>query len=408
MNNLLKYTGAIITGVIISTTAFANDFKLDDNNWTPQIKNRLEKLLKQNSNQHKKVIFDFDNTVVSRDIGEATLAYLVKDKVLDIEKIKHFSPTFMLDNKEVSVTNVSDLTEYYEKFMESTAHHTNDDISVMNGYVWLTQMMEGLSPLDIINETKKGYMSGAASKDRELGKVTKIDVTEGKTSYGVPFFHPETVDLIGNLLINNYDVYFVSASNVWTIRYMVTKELTKLIKEKFKKDLTIPPENVFGISTLIKDKRTGILYKDIQLVREKSSQARLYANLDENELKNYELTNQLVLPVTAFDDKTTNIMKYIVKEGEKPFLTAGDSLSDLSMLKFSENKLWFARLEKSDYQEKVVKLIKKTEADKWFIQPVLYKKNPGLVRNKAQAKLLVRDKNDLIKVESSINTLNIH
>lgn len=408
MNKLL--TGIltlIMTGTQINPAFSKGEIKLEKYNWNNETRVKLEKILNENSQKNKKVIFDFDNTVISRDIGEATFAYLLKNNMIDKEKIRAFSPSFTFEGKEVSIDNTVDISDYYEKLCSVTEHQENDTAIAMTAYTWVVQIMEGLTPYDVMNATKQAFMNNISSSDRKKAKNTKIEITEGKTSYMVPFFHPETVDLIGNLLLNNYDVYFVSASNVWTIRYMVMFELTKLINEKFKSNVKISPEKILGVNPLIRDKRTGLLYKDTLFVREKTKQSLLYGSMNENELKNYELTNQINSPITGYEGKVTNIMKFIVNENEKPFLIAGDSPGDYDMLKFSQNRLWFARLEKPDYQKNLNALIKKHQYKNWFIQPVLYKSMPGLISNKKQLEtLLSNEKSSLEKAEKSLKIFN--
>lgn len=373
--------------------------ELLEGNWNPEARKKINKLIKDNAFKHKKVIFDFDNTTVSRDIGEATFAYLVKNNIVKKdEKLKIISPSFVLDNKEISLDSSIDLTDYYEKIVNST-NHENDQSPYIISYGWIVQAMQGLNVLDVINATKNAFNENKAISDRKNNIESKIDVTSGKTSYRVPFFHDETIDLIGNLILNDYDIYFISGSNAWTIRYMTTKELPKLLKEKFKKDLKIKPENVIGVNTLIKDKRNGKLYKDYFLVKENKK----YANLEPDELKNYEITNQLVSPLSGFDGKTANIISYVCKDNTKPFLILGDSSGDFAMLKTAENKIWFSRLENLEYQEKILKIINTTKKDSWIIQPVLYKKQPGLVKGKEQLKQLIKDNSEYEKYSKAIN-----
>ncbi len=395
---LITISFLLFSEVIINKPVSANQINLINANWNLKTKQNLEKLLTKNAGKGKKVIFDFDNTTVSRDIGDATFAQLVKDGQINPENFKEISPTFTIDGKEISLTSEVDITEYYEKIQESTSHDQNDKSPAINGYAWVVQIMAGKTPFDITEAAKKAFKNNEASKDRQLSIESKIDVTSGKTSYRVPFYHPETVNLIGNLLLNGYDVYVISASNVWSIRYMITVELTKLLKKEFGKDIAIKPENVFGLSTLIKDKRNGKLYKDYLLVKENVK----YAKLEPDELKNYELTTQMVYPLSGYDGKTANIQQFITKTNQRPFLACGDSPGDFSMLEFAENRLWFSRLESFDYQKKLISLVKKSDSSHWFIQPVLYKKMPGLIKNTSQLKLLLKNKEDLNKAIESI------
>jgi phosphoserine phosphatase len=393
-----SFTVSLLVLPFFNMQVMANPFRLIEGNWNLKTRQRLEKLLNDNANKGKKVVFDFDNTMVSRDMGDATFAWLVKENKINKSSIKAFSPDFIIDGKEVSLDKGPDLTEYYEKIQEVTAYDKNDTSPAMTGYSWVVQAMEGKTPAEVIEASRNAFMDNEAVNDREKGIESKIEVTPGKTSYRVPFFHPETVDLIGNLLLNGYDVYVISATNVWTIRYMVTVELAKLLKKEFGKNLAIQPEKVFGLNTLIKDKRNGQLYKDDFLVRENKQ----YAGLDPVELNNYQLTNQMVSPVSGYDGKTSVIQKFITNNMEKPFLICGDSPGDFSMLGFAQNRLWFSRLESFDYQKKLLALTKKSEASNWFIQPVLYKKKPGLVKDSIQLKSLLTDPKDLQKAMDSI------
>jgi len=180
------------------------------------------------------------------------------------------------------------------------------------------------------------------------------------------------------MLAYGFNVYVITASNVWSVRYLVTKELNPLLQKKYGKHSSIAPDHVLGVSTLLKDKRDGKLYKDELLVKENKA----YRNLEASELHQYELLFELSYPLPAYEGKIAMIFKYITKE--RPFFIAGDSPNDHPMLDWAENKLWLARLEKKDYQEETVKLIKNSDKEKWLIQPTLYKKSPGFVASEKE------------------------
>jgi hypothetical protein len=55
--------------------------------WTPAVRGRLEKLIQKNSGKGLPVVFDFDNTIVCGDIGEATLAILARSGKLDRQNL---------------------------------------------------------------------------------------------------------------------------------------------------------------------------------------------------------------------------------------------------------------------------------------------------------------------------------
>jgi len=186
------------------------------------------------------------------------------------------------------------------------------------------------------------------------------------------------IDLVGFFIANGFNVYVLTASNILSVRYLVTKELNPKIQEKYGTTIALLPDHVIGVSTLMKDKRDGKLYKDEYLVKKNTR----YRELNLKELQNYELTYELAYPLPAYEGKIEMIFKHI--SHDRPFFITGDSPNDHPMLEWAENRLWIARLEKNDYQEKTAKLIKESYKTKWLIQPVLYKKTPGFIASKKE------------------------
>jgi hypothetical protein len=113
------------------------------------------------------------------------------------------------------------------------------------------------------------------------------------------------------------------------------------------------------------------LWKDPLLTRERRS----YALQQPRALKKMRLTSRLHFPVPTYSGKTAWILDAI---GRRPFLCAGDSPGDLPMLRFSENRLWIARLEKPGYQQCLLQAMNLTGPDGWLVQPVRTKP-PGWV-----------------------------
>ncbi len=356
----------LFSGVCVAASNSAG-VELAKGKWLPDVKANLEVLIVENAGKGKKVIFDFDNTLLSRDIGEATFSAMIGEGKLTVEGMpKDISPSFTLDGKR---KELKDVKVYYETFLSATGHQPGETSIYSNGYAWLAQSMAGMTPADIVSFTEKAYANGIAINDlgnKEL-QETKIN------GYRQPFFYPEMVDLAGLFLKNGYDVYVLSASNVWTVRWMVTNQLNPMIQAKHGKNLMIAPDHVIAVATLIEDKRDGQLYKDPLLVKTNKA----YADSDMAELANYTLTTQIVYPLSGYFGKVANIMKFITSE--RPFFIAGDSPNDHPMLNWAENRLWITRLEKMGYQEKTINQINKSLPGKWFLQPALYKKSPGFV-----------------------------
>ena len=197
-----------------------------------------------------------------------------------------------------------------------------------------------------------------------------IEVTPGRTAFPVPFFYPEMIELISELQRHRFDVWIVSASNVWSVRWMVARALNPLLKAR---GVTrgIPADHVLGVATLLQDKRGG-LHKDACLVQENHG----YAALEERTLNAFRLTSRLQFPVPTYAGKVGCIWDAV---GCRPHLAAGDSPGDHAMLRFSEHRLWIARLEKPGYQRATMGVIRRTGPANWLIQPALGRDVPGFI-----------------------------
>ncbi|MEI6780753.1 MAG: HAD family hydrolase [Verrucomicrobiota bacterium] len=332
--------------------------------WRDETRRALTELIRRGSGKRLPVTLDFDNTIVWGDIGEATLAVLVKNGALSARRIpRTLSPSFRLPQGEsVALDSGPDLTAYYEAYLAPTAHGSADPTPLANGYAWVVEIMEGLSPWEVVQATKEAYGFGEPMQPR------MIEVTAGKTRFPAPFFYPEMVELIGELRRHEFDVWVISASNVWSVRWMVTKALNPLLAAHGAVS-GIPADHVVGISALLQDKAGG-LYKDALLVRENQA----YAALEESALRSFRLTSRLQYPVPTYAGKVGCIWDAI---GHRPYLAAGDSPGDHAMLSFSEHRLWIMRLDKPGYQQKTADCIQRTGKKGWLIQPVIGREARG-------------------------------
>jgi phosphoserine phosphatase len=348
-------------------------FSLAAPGWSDSNRSRLEQLLRDGADNNHAAVFDFDNTIVCGDIGEATLAWMVKGGALSSSRLSRdlCPPLVLPDGREATLAEAIDATEYYEAFLAPTMHGAADPTPLANGYAWAVEIMDGVSLLDVVRATRDVMAQAQGAPP------CQFEVTPGKTSYPIPFFYPEIVELIAALIRHRFQVWIVSASNVWSVRWMVLNGLNTLLKEHGVRT-GLPPERVVGVSTLLADRRGG-LHKDSVLTRENSH----YAALDEEALKTFRLTRLMQYPVPTYSGKVAAIWDHL---GRRPFLCAGDSPGDLPMLSFSEHKLWIARLEKTDYQKIGSRRMRETGLQDWIIQPTLAKKAPGFLPDPAQVR----------------------
>ena len=347
--------------------------RLREPGWAPEVRASLENLIRRGGGQGLPVVFDFDNTMVCGDIGEATMAVLARNGLLrETAAPRWVSPSFRLaDGRQVSLAACVDATEYYELFLAPTLHGANDPTPQSNGYVWAVEAMQGLRVLDVIEATREAFRLAEPMQRR------MIEVTPGKTAYPAPFFYPEIVELIALLLRTRFDVWIVSASNAWSVRWMVLNGLNPLLREHGVKR-GVAPDHVVGVSTLLADNQQR-LFKDPVRVREDPA----YARLDDKTLAKLTLTNKLHFPVPTYAGKVACIWELL---GRRPFLCAGDSPGDHAMLSFSENRLWIARFEKPAYLRSTLRLKRRHAEGCWLFQPTLTQGSPGFLPRQGLAR----------------------
>lgn len=348
-------------------TGKRRDCKLEAPGWSEKTRAALQTVIQAGAGKQLPVVFDFDNTIVCGDAGEATLAVLARTGQIKASRLpRTLCPPFQpVGRGKVTLKTSVDLTEYYSAFLAPTAHGANDPSPYANAYVWAVEVMEGLRPLDIINATRAAF-----ELSRKQEKPAFIEVTPGKTAFPAPFFYEEMVELIAVLLRQQFDVWILSASNVWTVRWMVLQALNPRLRQLGAIE-GLRADHVIGVSTLLSD-RSKRLYKDSLLVREHAG----YAALDKKALGAYRLTSRLLFPVPTYSGKLACILDSV---GRRPYLCVGDGRGDHAMLAFSQNRLWLARLEKPDDQQATLELIRKTGAAGWMVQPILSKRKPGFV-----------------------------
>lgn len=304
--------------------------------WKPSIKEKLDAIIKEGSRKNLPVVFDFDNTLFCGDIGQIVLKDMMKkNKIKVTEQVSAISPIFFYKEQEISL-NKLDLYEYYEKL--HSINNRGDSVSFVNAYAWSVQIFAGLSPSAVVESTKSAY--------------------EGRSKEKI---YDEMLFLISEVIKNEYDVYVISGSNVWTVRWMVQNVINPELANRGIKN-GIKLSNVFGISTFMLDKDKNLV-KDFFYVRDNPD----YAKLDKETLNSLTLTNMLSYPLTSYAGKAGLIMEHI--KG-KPYIVAGDSSNDFYMLSIAEHPIWIERLNKPDYQKEKESFLKERNLKDWISQPV--------------------------------------
>jgi len=161
------------------------------------------------------------------------------------------------------------------------------------------------------------------------GKLVDVEVEP-------PRIYPGMRELINAMQENGIEVFFISAA---------LEELVRMVACDPRYGLNIKPENVIGVSTLLKDRTTG----EITTARLQIKKGHFFdATYPKKRHMDMELTPTLWSPNTMYFGKAWAIKDYI-HPVNRPILVAGDSPNDHPMLfeaeEFGGIKLWINRKE---------------------------------------------------------------
>ncbi len=330
--------------------------KLAAPGWNSETRLALEKLIRKGAGKRLPAVFDFDNTILHGDIHEATLGTLVRSGRLTPDRLSdQFAPTFRSARAgKIDLQSCADIVEYYNELLDPTMHGANDPAPKSTGYAWAIEALGGLRLSEVVEATRE--VCGLA---RSTGHDF-ITIPPGKTVLPVPRFFPEMLELIAELIRHEFDIWIISASNVWSVRWMVLNELNPRLRGCAG---GIRADHVIGAATLLADEEGG-LYKDAVLVRENEA----YAAMRPDAVGAYRLTSRLEYPLPAYSGKVACIYDAI---GRQPFLCAGDGPSDHAMLAVSQHRLWITRpaaAETASAKEAAAKSTGANHKAGWMIQ----------------------------------------
>lgn len=328
--------------LVLGTPAMATELS----HWPAPAAKQLESMIKANANKGNYAVFDMDNTSYRYDLEESLLPFLEMQGVLSREKL---DPSLkLIPFKDVN-GNKESLNSYYYRLCE---------IDDMVCYPWVAQVFSGFTLAEL-----KGHVDALMA----YGKPVPSTYYEGDTVKTIEINPPKIFSgqkqLMNLLSKNGIEVYIVSAAH---------EELVRMVAADPKYGYNVKPQNVIGVTTLLKDRKSGALTTSRkQIIDGKYDQA---ANLE------LELTPYLWTPATWMAGKHAAILTYI-DEWKKPVLVAGDTPnSDGYMLFHSVDvekggiHLWINR--KAKYMDQIDAMIKKnTAAQQQLGLPVTADKN---------------------------------
>lgn len=258
--------------------------------WPAKAARELETMIAKNANNGRFACFDMDNTSYRFDIEESLIPYLENKGILSREKL---DPSLKLVEFKDTDSYNETLYGYYNRLC------TIDDALC---YPWAVQVFSGI-PLRQL----KAYVDEIMAYNGTIHTSYWDGDTVTNTTVDRPQIFRGQVELYNKLMNNGIDVYVVSAAS---------EELARMIASDPKYGYNVPPENVIGVTVMLKDEASG----NVTAARKQIKDG------DYNQTANLGLvmTPYLWTPATWKEGKWAAILKYI-DQWKKPVLVGGDT-----------------------------------------------------------------------------------
>jgi phosphoserine phosphatase len=256
-------------------------------------------MITKNANQSNYAVFDMDNTSYRYDLEESLLPFLENRGILSRENL---DPTLKLIDFKDSSNFTETLYSYYNRLCEV------DDFVC---YPWAAQVWSGLSLRDL-----KRYVDELMA----LNTTIPVKYWDGdevvSSSVHPPQIFKGQVELYNALMSNGITVYVMSAAH---------EELVRMVASDPKYGYNVPPQNVFGVTTMLKNVSSGALTNARKQIEEGTYDQE--ANLD------LVMGPYLWTPATWFAGKWAAILTYI-DQWKRPVLAGGDTPGSDSYMLF--------------------------------------------------------------------------
>ena len=305
---------AIVAAVFCLSLSVPSFAATELKHWPAEAKAKIEEMIKKNANKGKYATFDMDQTTYRYDLMDPLLAYMDQKGVLTRDTMDpslKLIPFKDIDGKKESMSS------YYWRLCEI------DDLVC---YPWVSQVFAGITLRDL----KTNLDEMLALKDPiKVSYVSGDKIKE--TTLAIPKMFRGMQELYAKLRENGIEVYIMTAG---------LEELIRMVASDPQYGYNIKPENVIGVTTLLKDTKTG------ELTTSRLQISKGTYNYEKN--KDLMLTAFLMNPMTWFEGKQGSTIGYI-NQWQRPIIAGGDSTgSDTFMLESVDVekggvKLWVNR-----------------------------------------------------------------
>ncbi|KAK1982732.1 phosphorylcholine phosphatase [Colletotrichum cereale] len=258
--------------------------------WPAAAAKALNTMIAANANQSNYAVFDMDNTSYRFDIEESLMPYLESKKVLTRDAL---DPSLKLIPFKDTANHTESLYSYYLRLC---------DVDSNLCYPWAAQVFSGI-PLRKL----KGYVDELMALNRTISTTYYEDDVLTHSEVNPPKLFTGQVELYNKLMANGIDVYVITASS---------EELVRMVASDPKYGYNVKPENVIGVTLVMKNLTSGELTTSRQQIAE--------GTYDQAANLGLVMTPYLWTPATWMQGKWAAILTYI-DEWKKPILAAGDT-----------------------------------------------------------------------------------
>lgn len=291
--------GAALHGRTASSETLEAVESITLDHWPADAAAELRRMIARNANASNYACFDMDNTSYQFDLEESLLPFLENQGIITRETL---APELKLIEFRDTPDRNETLFSYYYRLCEV------DDLVC---YPWVAQVFSGFTLREL-----KGYVDDLMASDEDI-PVSYFDEDEVvEDTVSPPRIFQGQVELYNALMANGIDVYVISAAH---------EELVRMVASDPKYGYNVPPENVIGVTTLLRNTSSGELTTARKQIEEGEYDEQ--ANLD------LVYGTYLWTPATWFSGKWAAILTYI-DAWKLPVLVAGDTPGSDSYMLF--------------------------------------------------------------------------
>ncbi|SEN84418.1 phosphorylcholine phosphatase [Pseudomonas sp. NFACC39-1] len=287
----------VALGLGLVGQALATELK----HWPAEQAKALDAMIAANANKGNYAVFDMDNTSYRYDLEESLLPFMENKGLITRETL---DPSLKLMPFKDTAEHKESLFSYYYRLCE---------VDDMVCYPWVAQVFSGFTLKEL-----KGYVDELMASGKPVpttyydgDKVVNYNVNPPKIFTG-------QVELYNKLVENGIEVYVMTAAS---------EELVRMVAADPKYGYNLKPQNIIGVTTLLKDRKTGELTTARKQI--------INGKYDEKANLSLEYTPYLWTPATWMAGKHAAILTYI-DEWKKPVLVAGDTPSSDGYMLFHD------------------------------------------------------------------------